>query len=109
MNFSMLQIAGAVICGVCVLLVAVSWLLPRIRLALRDLFPPGSDDDSPYPTSSLDAMDDFLLLIELQDRLIDKGQIDMAHELDVLFPYLRWDQDEMEEVGSEAEQEEVTS
>lgn len=100
MNLSTIQIAGAVICGVCVLLVAVSWLLPRIRLAL---------DDSPYPTSSLDAMDDFLLVIELQDRLIDKGHTDMAHELDVLFPCLRWDQDEMEEVGSEAEQEEVTS
>ena len=109
MNFSMLQIVGAMICGVCVLLVVASWLLPKIRLALGDLFPPGSDDDSPYPTSSLDAMDDFLLVIELQDRLIDKGHTDMAHALDVLFPYLRWDLEEMEEVGSEAEQEEVTS
>lgn len=109
MNFSMLQIVGAMICGVCVLLVVASWLLPKIRLALGGLFVPGSDDDSPYPTSSLDAMDDFLLVIELQDRLIDKGHTDMAHELDVLFPYLRWDLEEMEEVGSEAEQEEVTS
>ena len=66
---------------------------------------PGSDDDR-IITSSLDAMDDFLLVIELKIAH-RKGTPTWAHALECCFPIAGLEG--MEEVGSGAEQEEVTS
>lgn len=97
MNLSTLQVAGAAICGVCaLLLVATWWLAPRIRSALDCLPAPVNDDGSPDEQAMPDALSDFLLLIELQDRLVARGHIDLARELDSLFPRLRWQKEIIE-------------